>query len=46
MNPATAAEVPGLDPALVRQQRKAFYDAISGKSMKPLWEVLHSLVPS
>ena len=46
MNPATPAELS--DPALapVRRQRKAFYDAISAHSMKPLWEVLHSLVPA
>jgi len=46
MNEATPANAS--DPALapVRQQRKAFYDAIGTQSMKPLWEVLHSLVPS
>jgi gentisate 1,2-dioxygenase len=45
MSDAFAAEAS--DPALApsRQERKAFYEAISAHSMKPLWEVLHSLVP-
>jgi gentisate 1,2-dioxygenase len=46
MNPASPAK--RSDPALApaRQERKAFYDAISAQSMNPLWEVLHSLVPT
>jgi gentisate 1,2-dioxygenase len=45
MNPTTPAELNGPDDALVRQRRKAFYDAISAQSLRPLWEVLHALVP-
>jgi gentisate 1,2-dioxygenase len=46
MNPDVAAKDFDPAPTPVQTQRKAFYDAISTQSMKPLWEVLHSLVPS
>jgi len=45
MNPTTTANPSGPALAPVRQERKAFYDAINTQSMRPLWEVLHSLVP-
>jgi gentisate 1,2-dioxygenase len=46
MNPAIPDKPSDPALALLRQQRKAFYDAIGAQSMKPLWEVLHSLVPA
>jgi len=46
MNPAVPAELPDAALAPARHGRKTFYDAIGAQSMNPLWEVLHSLVPS
>jgi gentisate 1,2-dioxygenase len=45
MNQAAPADVSDSALARLRQERKAFYDAIRTKNLKPLWEVLHSLVP-
>jgi len=45
MNPASPAKLSDTALAPAWQERKAFYEAISSYSMKPLWEVLHSLVP-
>lgn len=45
MNPAIPAHSSGPALAPAPQERKAFYDAIGTQSLRPLWEVLHSLVP-
>jgi gentisate 1,2-dioxygenase len=45
MNDAVAAGTSDPAVARIRQERKGFYEALRAQSMKPLWEVLHSLVP-